>query len=278
MKSPKIIGKTSVTVLSIALIFLCSAFTYVSTRSGFFGDDTKNISTLGFWEAVYLAAVPVFLAIASLYAASASFRTQTLCWLMLIIASLFTYSAIFQSQGADVRAICIVISYLIIWLVGVTSFLSALSNLVPAKKARYWGFLLFLFSPLIAFRVYGFSKELTWKMQNPSGILCLEVISGDEVWLEMGTPRITLERFGEVLKVGRPWCSHRGLSLNPTIIQAYSSSVNIEDQLSPMTIPLVANDKVCVGIFPDRNETPARWTTKIVNCNQLTQSHFLLTR
>lgn len=149
----KLNDSLSVTGLSAALILVCTAFIFAGFHSGFFGQGT-NTSTLEFWIGTYISSLPILVSIASLHAATVSYRSQVICWVLLSLTGLLTCSGIYKGGGADASSLFWVITYMMMWVIGITAFLSALINLHPPKRARYWWSLLIFFTPIIALRIY----------------------------------------------------------------------------------------------------------------------------
>ena len=120
---------------------------------------------------------------------------------------------------------------------------------------------------------------MNWQLKNPAGIVCFLVMNAEpnaQVWLDIGNPpKNQLARFGSVPLGSKPYCGTYGLSLNPLVIQVYPATdanksnprASSEDAPSePLAIQIVANSKICVGIFPDHSTTPNKLTTRIVDC------------
>jgi len=124
-----------------------------------------------------------------------------------------------------------------------------------------------------------------WKKNNPSGVVCFQLMNAEpnaHVYFDIGTPpRIQLTRFGIGLLGSTPYCGNYGLSLNPLTIQVYAATKGnrtnrraaSDDAASePFAIQVVAEEKTCVGIYPNHAYSPPKWKPKTVDCALTNQS------
>jgi len=140
---------------------------------------------------------------------------------------------------------------------------------------------LIYFFPLSKARI----EAAIWKSNNPSGVVCFQLMNAEpnaHVNFDIGTPpRIQLTRFGNGLSGSTPDCGTYGLSLNPLTIQVYAATegnranrraVSDDAVSEPFAIQVMAEGKICVGIFPDHVHSPPKWIPKTVDCALTNQS------
>lgn len=153
----------------------------------------------------------------------------------------------------------------------------------PTRKRLLVPLLFFIVIP-IAYWIIGFSVSMVqsrlWSIKNPSGMVCFYVMDADpgaQVRLDIGSPSngVQLARFGSAFSSAKPHCSGYGLSLSPLSIQVYSATdgnganrqaVSEDAPSDPLTFPIIANGKVCVGISSDNAFPQKKWAARIVDC------------
>lgn len=122
--------------------------------------------------------------------------------------------------------------------------------------------------------------------KNPSGTVCFHVLDADpsaQIRLDIGSPSngVQLARFGSAFSSVKPYCGGYGVSLSPLSIQVYSATdgnrasrqaVSEDAPSDPLTFPVIANGKVCIGISSDNASPQKKWTARIVDCALTTHS------
>lgn len=151
----------------------------------------------------------------------------------------------------------------------------------PASNRKNLPFLLLAIPALYGLATFSFTmtKAVVWNATNSYGAVCYQVMDaepGAKVWLDIGSPpKLQLSRFGGMPLSSTQWCGNYNTHMDPLEIQAYSpTDENVRKQRAtsednpspPLTIPIVADGKSCVGIFPDNSISPPGWIARITDC------------
>jgi hypothetical protein len=135
-----------------------------------------------------------------------------------------------------------------------------------------------------AYWIIGFSAHMVqarlWSNKHPAGTVCFHVMDADpnaSIRLDIGSPSngVQLARFGDAFSSTKPYCGAYDLSLSPLSVQVYSATdgnrvnrqaVSEDAPSDPLTFPVIAHGKLCVGISSDNASPAKKWTARIVDC------------